>query len=70
METFDATDQCCSCLKRNLSRITAPIKIINSASEVEAVCEQLNVDNVDIGFKLCDKCRRRVFLAHEKLHQK
>lgn len=63
---FDANDQCCNCLKRNLSKTPAQIKIINLASEVEAVSEQLNIENVDIGLKLCDKCRRLVFFGTRK----
>ena len=65
MDIFGATDQYRKCLKRNLSKISAQIKIINSANEAETICEQLNIDNV--GFKLYDKCRRLIFLAHENL---
>lgn len=55
-------------LKKNLSRIATQIKIINSESEAEVVREQLNIDNVDVGFVLCDKCRRLVFFWHKKTY--
>ena len=66
MNEFDATDDCCNCFKRKLSRETAQIKIINSADEIEAVRDQLAIENVDIGFKLCAKCRRLVFFGTQK----
>lgn len=66
MDEFDVTDQCCNCFKRNLSKISAQIKIINTENEVQAVSEQLDVENVGIGYKLCDKCRRLVFFGTRK----
>lgn len=53
-------------LKKNLSKTATQLKIINLESEVEAVLQQLNVDNVNVGSKLCDKCRRLVFFGTKK----
>lgn len=68
METFDAIDQCCKCLRKSLSKNDVRIKVINTASEVEAVRDQLNI-NVEIGFKLCDKCRRLVFFGSKAVEE-
>lgn len=61
MDTFDATDQCCNCLKKHVSEKAGQKKTIQRETEVEAITEQMNIDNVDVGFILCNKCKELFF---------
>lgn len=59
---FDFNDQCCKCFKRHLCKTVSRIKVISTEAEAQSVYEQLNI-KVNIGYKLCDKCRRLVFFG-------
>lgn len=67
MDQFNKTVQCCNCFKRNLNKTSEQIKIINSASEVENVRDQLNIDHVGIGFILATNVGNLYILVHENL---